>query len=137
TKHPLEFVITERLLFADKKGDFLRESLPALHRLSDGFHQILQVNERLPVRDVAGKQVADHLALVDALYLVGERNGMAVIVIDTRNTQHHKWNVAMPGVEQVLRLDLGLRIVPLRLDGPLFVNPLARLAGRVDEDGAG
>ncbi len=82
---------------------------------------------------VTWKEVTQHLALVDALDLRGERRHLAMIGIDTGHSQDHDWHRAAYGSNDSLCGRLGLRIRPLRPDRPVFADWHARLARRMDE----
>lgn len=89
--------------------------------------------ERLAVSSVTRKYVTQHLPLVDALDLRGERRHLAMIGMDTGPSQDHDWHRAARGSNDGLCGRLGLRIRPLWPDRPVLADWHARMAGRMDE----
>ena len=66
---------------------FAHTDSAAIDRQLNGIHQIIQMNERLPVRSAARVEVARELALVDALNLVRQRDRVAAVAIHSSDAQ--------------------------------------------------
>ena len=103
TDRPLDVVVTQCLLFTDEQNEFGRQLLSSLDGQSQGFHDVIQMNERLAMRDVTRKDPTGQSALVNALDLVGEWNGMAAIGIDASDAEDGRRNVAPLRANHILR----------------------------------
>jgi hypothetical protein len=73
--------------------------------------------------------VADHLALVDAIDLLGERDRAVAIVVDAGDAQQDRRGAAARRPDDLFSGDLRARVIPLSGQRPVLVDPLARLQG--------
>src|SRR5680860_1349579 len=125
--YPASKVKTEQVI-RDGRGD-----IPAvLLRISGVYVQVGRA-----VRGGSRVDAAAELALVDPLDLLGQRDRVTAVVIDTRDPQQHGRDVAPPVADHLLRLHLGRRVRPARLDRRVLVDELAGLGGPVHEHRAG
>ncbi len=76
----LEFIIVERLAFADEERKCRRQSLATLHQQHEGCDQIIKMQKRLTMGDVTGEDVTHELPFVDPLDLMRQGNRVALAV---------------------------------------------------------
>ena len=133
----LQLVVAERVRFADQDRGLRRQLRAPRDGALDGVDHVVQVDEGLTVRGLAGVEMPGELPLVDALHLVRERRRVADVVVDTGEAQDHGGDAVALLPDQRLGADLRLGVGPGRPERPVLVDELSRLARFVHEHGAG
>ena len=132
----LELIVAQGLGFAEQQGRFRRQLLTSLDHRHEGVHQVVQVQECLPMGDMPRKDVTREPPLVDSLDLVCQRYRVAVVVVDPRKAEEDDWDRASLGAEERFSLDLRVRVVPPRVHRGLLGDVLSGDGQGVDEHGA-
>ena len=136
TDQILQRLVALRDRLADQKRDFFRQPGTPFHHTAEGRGDISDVDQRLPVGHIAGKDMAQHVPLVNALDLKGERRQVAIVRIDSGDAQQHRPDVAAPFVHHRLRNELGPGIRPFRLELPILVDGKPGRGRGMNEHGA-
>ena len=129
----LKLGIAQRFFLADQDGDFVGQLASTSNGEAYRFNNVVEMHEALPTRGIAGEHPACEPALVNALDLVGQRNRFALIRVHAGDSQDDGADAAMVSMNYFFRTHFGLRVIPLRLQRPIFVDPLARIAGRMHQ----
>src|SRR5690606_34174444 len=88
----LELLISERVRLTDVKGGVLWKIVAFIDGQNNGFHEVIEVNERIAVEQVAGIKITRELLFVNALNLVRDWYGMAFVVVcagETERSEEH------------------------------------------------
>src|SRR5688572_28285725 len=82
------------------------------------------MHERLSARDVTRIYAAREPSFIDPLNLVGERNGVAFVIVDACDTQYDRRDRAAPCLDHLLGLSLRARVIPTRVNRRMYRNQL-------------
>ncbi len=93
-KQALQLAETECLWLTEQQRRFGWHILAALDNSQQCVGQIIEMEERLPSREIAGINMADEPALINARDLMGEKGRMAEVVIDPGGTHEHGGNAS-------------------------------------------
>src|SRR5690606_22115819 len=121
----LELLISERVRLTDVKGGVLWKIVAFIDGQNNGFHEVIEVNERIAVEQVAGIKITRELLFVNALNLVRDWYGMAFVVVCAGETEDGDRNMSTHGVKEFFCFYFRLGVVPGWIERPLFVDLLA------------
>src|SRR5204863_979946 len=93
TERALDGVVAERLRLAEQERRHRRQLCAPVDSAQHGVDEVIEMNERLPVRDVARIERTRDVALMDALDLMDERDGMTAVVVNSGDSQESDGDV--------------------------------------------
>ena len=129
----LELVVCERVRFAKQQGKLGRQRGAPFDKRVDGVHQVVHVQEGLPMRGAAGVEPACVLPLIDALDLVRQRDRVTAVVVDAGDPEHHDRDIASFFAHDLLGAYLRGGVCPGGLDRPVLVDEQTRLRRSMDQ----
>lgn len=108
----LELLVTFQLWFSDQEHLVGPKLAPSCDRAKYDIHQVVEMDEGLPMACVPRKYVALQLLGEDAVDLLRKRHCVAVLIVDASDAQNDDWNGPVLRRDHALGFHLGFRVRP-------------------------